>query len=284
MKKKLWMLLVSLMLVMMVALSGAFAEDADSRRVFDDVDALTDSEEQHLQSRIDELRQKYDFDFVIKIANIEGATEENLTVISDDFYDNGITSKYAFKNNGLIIFLNLWEEDRVCWFNGCDDGAVIFDNYFRDYMRDKTDLVKYLKAHDWSKSFDEILDYAEIFVEHAQTDTPYGYNNPYEPPKKPMSGTKFTILSIIEAGIALLIGKGYASGLRASMNTAIKRTEATEYIDKSSFNLARTSDMFMYSNVTRTPIPTETRSGGGGGSSIHMSSGGHSHSGSGIHF
>ena len=83
---------------------------------------------------------------------------------------------------------------------------------------------------------------------------------------------------------ALLFGKGYAGKLRNSMNTAIKRTEATEYIDQSSFYLTRSQDMFMYSNTTRTAIPTETRSGGGGGSSIHTSSGGHSHSGGGGHF
>ncbi|MBP5489377.1 MAG: hypothetical protein J6Y10_02100, partial [Lachnospiraceae bacterium] len=93
----------------------------------------------------------------------------------------------------------------------------------------------------------------------------------------------FSVLAIIEALVGLLFGKGYASKLRASMNTAVIRTEATEYIDKSTFNLANSSDMFLYSNVTRTPIPTETRSGGGG-SSIHTSSGGHSHSGGGGRF
>ena len=82
--------------------------------------------------------------------------------------------------------------------------------------------------------------------------------------------------------MALLFGKGYAKKLRNSMNTAIKRTEATEYINQGSFNVTQASDMFLYSNVTRTPIPTETRSSGG--SSIHTSSGGHSHSGGGGHF
>ena len=117
-------------------------------------------------------------------------------------------------------------------------------------------------------------------LKQAKTGEPYSYSNPV--PKEPMTKKTFTVLAFIEALVGLLFGKGYASKLRASMNTAVTRTEATEYIDKSSFNLTNSSDMYLYSNVTRTPIPTETRSGGG--SSIHTSSGGHSHSGGGGRF
>ena len=281
MKKRILLLVLACLAVMLLMMTAAGADDPASKRVFDDEKILGDDEVQKLEDRIQGIREKYNFDIVIKTANIEGATEDMLRDISDDYYDSNINGPYHFGAKGFLIYLNLWEEDRVCWFNGCDGGDVIFDTYFRDYMRDKTKLVTYLKNHDWYNAFSEILDYAEIFIEHAEHDEPYSYNNPY---KQPMSKKTFTFLSLIEAGIALLFGKGYASRLRSSMNTAIKRTEATEYINQDSFNVSNSQDLFMYSNVTRTPIPTETRSSSSGGSSIHTSSGGHSHSGSGIHF
>ena len=147
-------------------------------------------------------------------------------------------------------------------------------------MQDRTSFVTELKNGNYYEAFDVALDNVEKFLKQAATGEPYSYDN--KVPSEPMSKKTFTILSVIEFFVALLFGKGYASNLRASMNTAVKRTEATEYIDKSSFALTRSQDMFLYSNVTRTPIPTETRSGGG--SSIHTSSGGHSHSGGGGHF
>ena len=287
MKKRFWILLICLVTAMMLMLSGAGADSStDSKRVFDEDDVLSDDQEEKLEQRIKKIRQEYEFDIVIRVVNIENLPYESLQTFTDDYYDTGIESKYRFGEDGLLIFLNMCndEDGRDYWFNGCEKGAVWFDTYFFDYMAEETGFISSLKAGDYYKAFDETLDIVEIFLEEATTgEAPYSKDHPYKKPKQPMSGTKFTVLSIIEAIVAFFFGKGYASKLRSSMNTAIKRTEATEYINQSSFNVTRATDMFMYSNVTRTPIPTETRSGGGG-SSIHTSSGGHSHSGGGGHF
>ena len=286
MKKRFWILLLCLTAAMVLLLSSVSADGgSDATRVFDEDGILDDSEKEKLENRIKEIRQEYEFDVVIRVVNMEDLKYEMLEAFTDDYYDTGINSKYHFGEDGLLIFLNMCDDEdgRDYWFNGCEKGAVWFDNYFFDFMKEETNFISYLKSGDYYKAFDETLDYVKIFLEEATTgEEPYSYSHPYKKPKEPMSGTKFTILSIIEAGVALLFGKGYAKKLRNSMNTAIKRTEATEYINQSSFNVTRASDMFLYSNVTRTPIPTETRSSGG--SSIHTSSGGHSHSGGGGHF
>lgn len=290
MRKRLWILLLCLTAVMMFALTGAYADESssDATRVFQEngEEILDDAQIEKLEARIKKIRQEYEFDVVIRIVNIENLPYDSLMVYTDDYYDTGINSKYHFGNDGLLIFLNMCDDEdgRDYWFNGCDKGSEIFDKYFFEYMENNTGFLSNLKSGNYYKAFDETLDIVEIFLEQAETGEPYSYDNPYKKPKQPMSGKKFTILALIESGIALLFGKGYASKLRNSMNTAIKRTEATEYIDQSSFYLTRSQDMFMYSNTTRTAIPTETRSGGGGGSSIHTSSGGHSHSGGGGHF
>ena len=249
-------LLLALCLVLLLAFSAvaSAAGSVDNTRVFDETDDLSDSQEEKLQERIEDIQDKYDFDVVIRIAYVE-IPYESLEAFTDDYYDSGISSKYAFGDDGFLVFF--------------------------DYIKDRTSFQTKLKNNDYYEALDIMLDNVEKFLKQAKTGEPYGYDNPV--PKEPMSKKTFSVLAIIEALVGLLFGKGYASKLRASMNTAVIRTEATEYIDKSTFNLANSSDMFLYSNVTRTPIPTETRSGGGG-SSIHTSSGGHSHSGGGGRF
>ena len=281
MKRRALFFVLFLILVLTMT-SVASATGTDDTRIFDEDDILTDSQEEKLQKRIENIWSEYDFDVVIRIVNMEELKYSDLQTFTDDYYDTGIKSRYEFGEDGLLIFLNMCndEDGRDYWFNGCEKGAVWFDNYFFEYMQDRTSFVTNLKNGDYYEAFDVALDNVEKFLKQAATGEPYSYSN--KVPSDPMSKKTFTILSVIEFFVALLFGKGYASNLRASMNTAVKRTEATEYIDKSSFALTRSQDLFLYSNVTRTPIPTETRSGGG--SSIHTSSGGHSHSGGGGHF
>ena len=277
-------LLSALCLVLLLAFTAvaSAAGSVDNTRVFDETDDLSDSQEEKLQERIEDIQDKYDFDVVIRIAYVE-IPYESLEAFTDDYYDSGISSKYAFGDDGFLVFLNMYDDGggRAYWLNGCDKGAEWFDNYFLDYIKDRTSFQTKLKNNDYYEALDIMLDNVEKFLKQAKTGEPYSYSNPV--PKEPMTKKTFTVLAVIEALVGLLFGKGYASKLRASMNTAVIRTEATEYIDKSSFNLTNSSDMYLYSNVTRTPIPTETRSGGGG-SSIHTSSGGHSHSGGGGRF
>ncbi|MBQ6661778.1 MAG: TPM domain-containing protein [Lachnospiraceae bacterium] len=284
-RRILWLALCLIMIIAM--LPTAFADGSeDNRRVFDEDDILSDSEEAKLQEHIDKIKEKYNSDTVIRVMNMS-ITEESFQSFCMDYYNTESRGSHKFGDDGLMIILNMCADDDGRDYVICgvapEGQQPILDEYFAEIAEEKG-FLRNLQNSAWFDAFDTVLNLSEDFLEQAATGERFSKQNPYKEPKKPMSGTKFTILSIIEAGIALLIGKGYASGLRASMNTAIKRTEATEYIDKSSFNLARTSDMFMYSNVTRTPIPTETRSGGGGGSSFGGSSGGHSFSGHSGHF
>jgi len=282
MKRRILWLALCIAVVFSLATVAASAADVDKKRVFDEDGQLDDSEEEKLQSRIEDIQDEYDFDVVIRVANIENLPYSSLETFCDDYYDSGITGSYQFGSDGILFFLNMCDDEdgRDYWISGCDKGAEWFDNYYFEYLQERTSFISELKSGDYYGAFDIALDSVEKFLEQAKNGEPYSYSNPV--PKDPMSKKTFSVLALIEAGIALLFGKGYASRLRASMNTAVKRTEATEYINKNSFNLSSSQDMFLYSNVTRTPIPRETRSSGG--SSIHTSSGGHSHSGGGGHF
>ena len=283
MKKRLWILIMCVVTMLMMTLPAS-ADSMDDKRVFDEDDILTDAEEEELQKHIEAIREKYDSDTVIWVFNKENIDEQMLIELCTSTYNAGSKGSYKFLDDGLMIALNMCDDEDgrdYCVFGVAPEGEdPVLGEYFVDIVEDKTNFLSNLKNQKWSSAFENVLDLSEEFLEQAKTGERFSKNNPY---KKNMSTTKFIILSAIEAGIALLFGKGYASKLRASMNTAIKRTEATEYINQSSFNVTNAQDIFMYSNVTRTPIPTETRSSGGGGG-FSSSSGGHSFSGKTGHF
>lgn len=281
MKKRFLLLLVTCLTAMFLMMVMGIA-DSENTRVFDEADVLTNSEEQKLQQRIESIQEKYGFDTVIRIADDSTIPNETgeIDAYAESYYLRESTGNYKFGDDCFMIFLNMYDDGqgRGWCLLGSDECDKQLGTYFYEYVTEDTSFYSYLTSGRYYDCFNEALEYYEIFLEQAKTGEPYSKNNPY---KKKMSTVKFVVLSLIEAGIALLFGKGYASRLRSSMNTAIKRTEATEYINQSSFNLTNSQDLFMYSNVTRTPIPTETRSGSGGSGGTSYSShssGGHSFS------
>jgi hypothetical protein len=70
------------------------------------------------------------------------------------------------------------------------------------------------------------------------------------------------------------------------MNTARKQTRANRYQKPGSMKLTRSSDIYLYSSISRVKRSNERRtSGGGGGGGGHFTtSGGGSHTSSGGHF
>lgn len=283
MRRRLLLILFCLSTLLLMS-AVAVAADSDKNRVFDEADVFSDSQEEKLQKRIESIREKYNMDVVIRFAYDSAIPNETgqIDAYADEWYNAGITSTYAFGRDGVLFLFNMYDDGygRAWCIDGCERGDKDLGVYFYEYLTEETDFIKSIKNEKYYDAMDEALDLLEIFLEQAETGTPYSDNNPYKPEKKPMSKTKFTVLSLIEIGVGLLFGKGYASSLRASMNTAVKRTEATEYIDKNSFYLSQNNDLFMYSNVTKTVIPTETRSSGGSGGTSYgsHSSGGYSHS------
>ena len=165
-----------------VAPTSSQADTAAQTRVFDEAGILDDPEKKLLEERIGKLRQKYDFDVVIRIVNMEELKYDMLGAFTNEYYDSGISGRYRFGEDGLLLFLNMCDDEdgRDYWFNGCGKGAVWFDQYFFDLIQNRTDFINYLKRGDYYKAFDEMLDYVNIFLEEATTgEQPYSFDHPY---------------------------------------------------------------------------------------------------------
>ena len=86
-----------------------------------------------------------------------------------------------------------------------------------------------------------------------------------------------TVLAeVVVVVIALGIGFAVAGVLAYRMNNARRGKTAANYVKDNSFVLKKSSDLFLYSTVTKTKVETQSSSGGGrssGGSSRSSSSG-----------
>ena len=251
-------------LLLAVSLPMTVLADSEPKRVVDDANLLSDSEEKTLSDKIDAIIKEYNCDVVIVTnTTLEGKSSETY---ADDFFDAngyGIGSAYS----GILYLFSTEFNDYAISTSGYGNKA--FTNYGLEYIRDQVNPI--LKEKDYFKAFDKYVDLTKDFLAEAKNGTPYDTNN------KIKGFMDYLIYEGIALGIALVLALIVVLIMKAKMNTAIKRTTAGEYVRDGSMNLMEKRDVYMYSNVSKVKIQKSSSSGGG--SSTHTSSSGRSHGG-----
>lgn len=253
MMKKCISILLCLILCMGFTLT-AYA--AGNQSVIDQAGLLSESDAQWLTQLVDEVAQKHEIDIVIlTVPSLDGKSAQDY---ADDYYDyNG------YREDGVIFLLAMAERE---WhISTC--GKVI------DFLTDdvlynmEEGFLPYLSEGKYYHAFQDFVNGLDVYM----TDDPIG-----DALVCLMMGS---VVGLIVAAIVLLI-------MRAGMNTKIKQHAAGDYLKAGSYNLTRTQDLFLYSQVSKRRKPEQnnnTRSGGGG-STVHTSSSGRTHGGRGGKF
>ena len=262
--KKLLCLVTTLLLAF--ALPTTVLADTNSKRVVDDANLLSDSEEKALSDKINTIVEKYDFDAVVVTnTSLEGMKARDY---ADDFFDYnnyGIGSKHS----GILYLFSTELGDYYLTARGY--GETAFTVYGINYINDQ--VTPFLRDKAYYKAFDKYLDLTEQFLAEAKAGTPYDTNHKIKTTKD------YLIYEGIALGVSLTLALVIVIVMAAKMNTAIKRTKAKEYVRDGSMILNEKRDVYMYSNVTK--VKMQSSSSSGGGSSSHTSSSGASHVGGG---
>ncbi len=122
--------------------------------------------------------------------------------------------------------------------------------------------------------------YSRIYSYYeSQYQNNYGYT---QRTPQLLSGSR----AFFSIAIGLVVGLIVASSLKNQLKSVRGQVTATDYMRKDSMRLTDQQDLYLYSNVAKTPRVSENRTGSGGGHSggSHFSSGGVSHSGHGGKF
>ena len=251
--KKLFLLLLVLVLVLPVSAAGTLVNDGEG--------LLTASEVSQLESLYSEYAADCGFTpILVTTDSFAGQYAEDYAA---DFYDS-----HGYPYDGILLLVSLSEGEWYILTNGaCYDRISN-----RDVENIGEELVDYIRDGAFYEAFALFPQLTELYFGEVSYSYYGGVDGPtavYE------TGTKNYGKTIaISMGAGLLIGL-IAVGIMASqMKTVRQQNAASDYVRAGSMQLTNQRDIFLYSHVSRTAKPKSSSSGGGHGGGSRGGAGG----------
>jgi len=237
---------------MMIYLSSGTL-NANSEHVIDELDYLSVSEIDELESAIMTLRETYKLDVVIVITDqTEGQSSMNF---ADDYFDyNG----YGINGEGILMLINM--NIREVWLSTAGVKTIPLYQPRIDSMLNT--ITSYLSNADYYGGCRAFL----TEVEEIQIDST----------KKLIQNPVYVLISLL---LGLLAG-GIPTAAITFQSKGKHTVSSRTYEAKNSFALTNKIDQFTHETVTQRVIQTNTNSSGGS----HTGSSGSSHGGGGKSF
>lgn len=275
MKKKLYGMLCSIVLLLVFAVSFSISAEASDTipqtsnfmlpRLIDNAEVLSDQEEMPIKVDLNEISLIQNFDVVIMtVASTDGKEIEQY---AEDFYDNNGYGVGEGKD-GLIFVVNTQTREWAVSTHG--SGITAFTDAGQKYLMDQ--VTPYLSEENFSDAFEKFADLCESFVKQANSGEPYDTGN-LPNADKPV-GLGGIIVSIIIGTVLSLLVMAF---MWLKMKSVFRKHEASDYIRPGSLVITEREDKFLNSKVIKTAKPKNNQSSGNGTS---RSSSGKKHSSS----
>lgn len=266
MKRRICILLI---LVFTLALAvPVLAQETHPPRLVDGAALLFPSEKQRIESLLDEISQRQQFDVVI--VTVDSTDGKSPMAFADDYFDyNG----YGMGPNHDGVLLLLAMNSRDWYVSTCGYGITAITDAGLDYIAEQ--FIPYLSDGDYAEGFECFANLCDSFVTQAKTGNPYDRGNL---PKEPFN---FLLWAAISLGGGFVVALIITSCMKRGM-VSVRAEDSAHNYRKGGPNLTVSRDTFLYRNVSRRAKPKESSSSGG--SSTHRSSSGRSHGGGGGKF
>ena len=241
--------------------SGNIPSERLLPRAVDYTDTLSSDELDTLNSKLDDISDKWGVDVVCVLDTDYESYTYSATSYADDYYDyNG------FRYDGIALAVFTVSRE---WAISTKGSAI---STFTD--KGQSDIISDIKS-DMSDG-----DYYEAFSEFADKCDEYlQYEKDNGKAKTDSSGKNLIIAIAISVVIGVIVGF-IGSGMMKSKLKSVKfQSGAANYVVPNTFNLSNAQDVYLYSTVTKTRRESDSSSGSGG-SSTHSSSSGSTHGGS----
>ncbi len=260
MMKKLF-LIITLLAAMLLSAATALAASAPS--VVDQAKVLKPAELKQLQLTLNNYEKQYGVRMAVVVMPSIGAQEPGV-------YANKLIDKvYNDGPNGNIVLLQVTQNRK--WYISTDKKLkqVVVGKEGTEYI--SKPMVEQLKKNNalgaYTTYADKTAELLKFYKDNGKGWTPENHN--------PMYGS---IAGTVIAAIAAYFRR---SSLKASMSNLRFQTEADTYLNKDSFDLQHSADIYLYSTTHVAPRPkrsssssagsvtddhTDSDHGGGGGS------------------
>ena len=262
--------------------------------IVDNAGLLTEDEVSQLSEEALRISDAYDMDVAVyTVSTLDGKDPMDA---ADDFFDyNGYGR--GEDRSGIMFFLAM--ESRDWWVTTRGRGIDVFNDGTIEYIFDN--MSSSLSGGNYYFAFSSYLSDCEECLRAENRgeaipgeDIPYD-PTPYDPSQNaPVVERRNGALSPIAIVLALVVGFLLSmiplGSMKKQINNVAFQSSASGYTRKDSLHIRNSRDIFLYQNVTKTPIPHDDSSssshssGGRSGGGIHVSSSGATHGGHGGKF
>lgn len=244
-------------------------QDRQLSRLVDDAGLLTDSEEQELETKLDEISDRQECDVVVVTVNsLDGKSAQDY---ADDFFDYQGYG-YGDDDSGVLFLIGM--DDRKWAITTYGYGITAFTDYGLQYMEDA--FLPYLKDGEYKEAFTEYASLCDDLLTQARDGHPYNVDSSDEKPG--------VFTAVFWGAVDLLIGFAIAFIIalvkKSKLKSVKKQVAANAYKKPGSMNVTRSEDRYINSIVTHRIIHRDDDNHSSGGSTTHVSSSGRSHGGS----
>ncbi len=304
--KKLTVILLSvLMLLSLTASASAYVyEEGDRTALVNDfADLIPDYDEETLNNKLEQISEIYECEVAVLTVNTTDGYD--ITAFADDYYDyNGFG--WGENDDGIMLVVDMGNREFAITTHGTaidiftDYNLTQLENAFVPYLSQGSYTTAFVAYYEKCINiFDDYNTYLNDYGGEGNVYIPsddeydyiyeddYMYGDDYYTPHKNIFSQLFSVKwLVISVVIGLVIAFFYTNHLKSQLKTVRSKPSASDYIIPGSFNLTGQRDVYLYSNVKKTPKPKNNNTGSrggssfGGGSSTHRSSSGRTHGGS----
>lgn len=221
-----------------------------NQRVFDEVDKLTDEQEQELEEKIQKLREEEKQDFAIAIvSSLNGWDPDSY---ADNFWLNNRLGYEYSGGPGFLLLVATQSRDVCVYISDSEETEEKINNTELDQIREA--VTVYLKNDQYAKAADVFLD--------TSVKKLYEKNNFF---------THFRSIFLC-ALVGLVIAMIITLILAANSKTKMIANGNT-YMNKNEYHMIEQTDRFVHTTTVTHHIDKGGSRGGGGGHSHRSSSG-----------
>lgn len=264
-------LIVGLSILNIPVCAEEIPQDRQLPRLVDDADLLTDSEEQELNTELDEISEKQQCDVVVVTENsLDGKSAQDY---ADDFFDyNGYG--YGDEDSGVLFLIGMDERKWAITTYGY--GITAFTDYGLEYMEDE--FLSYLSDGEYMEAFSKYATLCDDLLTQARDGHPYDVDCDDDKPDV------FTMIfwGVVDLLIGFVVAFIMAQVKKSKLKSVKNQVAANAYKKQGSMKVTTKEDRYINSIVTKRLIPRDDEDhghSGGGGSTTHVSSSGRSHGG-----
>ena len=245
---------------------------ASPKQIVDEYGLFTAEEINTLEQRAEEISETYGVALYIRIVNGMGGREIQ-EYAEYRYMDEGMG--YGSEQNGYLLTIDM--DERYYLTTAYGNKAHIA---FTDYAKDQVEAgIEYeLRNGDFYRAAERFLNDSEYMLERASQGDPVdvpGVSEAELAIRREKAKRAYRTMTLVGSPLASLL---VCLGLKGRNRTKGIAKTASSYIPENGLTIHRHDDIFLYRNVTRTPIPRNTGSGGGhSGGGTTINSGGFSH-------